>query len=145
MSSKGGEPGKGLLVSGSKPSGKADTDADLRDSVAMLVGGGYTNLGDDQSRAHFNQMASTLGTKKAQDLLLHIFLQNQRPGFAQMKPAERLQRFYDIPSSNAPTQETLDKLKAFGSGPQAGYSDSINLTNQTQQGNGLLLNSITKK
>lgn len=125
---------KPIMVQKEKPSGTFDQTADLRDDIGLLVGGGYTSFSDENARATFARIASVLGKQKASDLSLHIFLQNQRPGAQQMKPVERVSKFYDISSSNAAVKETLEKVKAFGTGPIAGYTDSIDFINQQQQG-----------
>jgi hypothetical protein len=130
--------GGGVLDKGvkrMKPSGSADQTADLRDSVSALVGGGYKSLTDDDSKANFSRIASLIGIKNAQNLFLHISQQNQRPGWNAMKPAERVSKFYDIPSSDPSTNGVLQNIKSFGSGPMAGYTDSVNYLNQIQQGN----------
>lgn len=123
---------------GTKVRTPADNDADLRDSVSLLVGGGFTDLKDENARANFLRIRTILNDdQKAQNLLTHIFLQNQRPGWQQMKPEQRVSSFYDINSSDKGTSELLQKIKSFGTGPVSGYTDSVNEVNQQQQGQGL--------
>jgi hypothetical protein len=139
----GGEKTGPLMVA-AKPKTPLDSTADLRDAVASLVGGGYTGLNDDASKGNFARIAGIVGLKKAQDLAIHIFQQNNRPELKALKPIDRVSKFYEIPSSNIPTNETLQQLKSFGSGVRSGYTDSINSVNQAQQGNPLAA-AIAKK
>lgn len=135
--SGGGNPAKGLVVMGKKGNTPADETADLRDSINALVGGGYKTLSDEDARGNFVKLAGILGTKAAQNLFIHISQQNQRPGWNQMKPAERVSNFYNINSNNPDVNPILQRVKSFGTGPLSGYTDSVNLVNQNQQGNGL--------
>jgi len=128
----GGDPVKGLAGKGGNSLNNA---GDIRDNIGVLVGGGYTNLSDDTARANFNGLVRTLGLKKAQDLTTHILRQNQRPEFQSLKPVDRISRFYDIQSPHVPTNEILQNIKSLGTGPRAGYTDSISLDSQQQQGN----------
>lgn len=130
LSVMGGDPVKGLVVGGKS----SDRSGDIRDSIGTLVGGGYTSLNDEAAKANFNNLVHILGQKKAQDLASHIFRQNQRPDFQTLKPVDRVSRFYDIQSSHIPTNEILQTVKSIGTGPRAGYMDSISIDNQKQQG-----------
>lgn len=139
VSTNTGKPAPGTedpkLVQKDRPGSTTDQTADLRDSVSLLVGGGYTSLSDPDARANYSRMVSIMGKERAQNMLTHIVLQNSRTGWDKMKPEERVGKFYDINSSHGPTDETIQQIKSFGSGPLAGYTDSINLINQHQQGN----------
>lgn len=138
VANSGGKTGDGLVVAAKKPSGKLDELADIRDSISSLVGGGYKTLSDDASKGAFTRLAGIVGLKKATDLFVHITQQNQREGWDKKTPAQRVGEFYNIPSTNPNVQEQLQKVKSFGSGPVAGYYDSISQAAQTQQGNGIV-------
>jgi len=118
-----------------KKNNSADDTADLRDSISILVGRGYTGLTDDDSKANFKRISNIIGQGAARDLLSHILIQNQRPELQGATPDARLTHFYDINSSNAPVQDILQKVKSFGSGTAAGFHDSVNKVAQQIQGN----------
>lgn len=128
-----GEPGKGL-VAATKRTTPIYKDSDVRDSIGVLVGGGYSGLNDSASQMHYQRIVDLLGAKKAQDLVSHIIIQNHRPDFQKMAPAERLGRFYDINSSNPGTNEILQKMKGMGTGVIPAYTGTAALESQRQQG-----------
>lgn len=132
MTPFGNPPGRKTALVVSKPAAQG---LDLRDLVGMLVGGGYTSLSDEDARNHFSKMQQIMGPAAANSMLVHILKQNQRPEFRNMKPEDRITNFYNIRSSHIPTDETLQSLKAIGTGPTSGYLQSSNLVNQRQQGN----------
>ena len=109
-------------------------EIDLRDSIAMLVAGGYKGLSDERSKAQFNRIANIVGPAAAQNIFIHIAKQNSRPEFQAMKPVDRVTNFYDIRSNHLPTDEIIQKVKALGTGPEAAYQQSSDLDNQRQQG-----------
>lgn len=128
-----GNPGSGLVAS-KRPRGPINDDVDVRDYISMLVGGGYRGLTDDQSQMAYQRLSEIVGQKKAQDLVSHIIIQNTRPEFQKMQPAERVQRFYDTSSSVPATNEILQKMKGLSTGVIPGYQQSSLLQSQRQQG-----------
>lgn len=127
------KPSTGLIAS-KRTRGPIVDDADVRDQISILVGGGYKGLHDETSQMAFQRLSDLLGQKKAQDLTSHIIIQNSRPDFQTMKPEQRLGRFYDINSSNPGTNEVLQKMKGLGTGVIPGYTGSSYLQAQRQQG-----------
>lgn len=129
----GGVPGKGL-VAATKRTTPVYQDSDLRDNIGILVGGAYKGLHDETSQLAFQRIKDLVGAKKAQDLVSHIIIQNNRPEFQAMKPAERVQKFYDINSSVPDTNEILQKMRGMGTGVLPAYQQSTYLPAQRQQG-----------
>jgi hypothetical protein len=110
-----------------------DETANLRDSIGALVGSGYTGLNANtppEIRAHVTHILNAMPAKDAQNLLTHISIQNQTPGVAALNPTQRLQRFYDIRSSQPGTDALIQKVKAFGTGPIAAFSETPEVLNQ---------------
>lgn len=130
----GGETGKGLVAATKRTKGPVADDVDVRDQIGILVGGGYNGLHDETSQMAFQRIRDLVGAKKAQDLVSHIIIQNQRSDFKTMPPAERLQRFYDINSANPDTNSILTKMRGLGTGVLPGYTGSSYLQAQRQQG-----------
>ncbi len=105
-----------------------DTTADLRDSINALVGSGLTKRGVNKDvDAEAARIMTLLGREQGQKLLTHIALFN---GTASGNPTQRLTRFYDINSSHPGTQELLQKVKSFATGPITGFRESTNVANQ---------------
>lgn len=110
-----------------------DQTAALRDSIGALVGSGYTSSNPNtppEIRAYVTHILNSMPAKDAQNLLTHISIQNQTPGVAALNPTQRLQRFYDIRSSQPTTDALIQKVKAFGSGPISAFSETPDVTNQ---------------
>lgn len=107
---------------------RLDTTADIRDSIAALVGSGLTKRGvNKEIDSHAARILALLPRNEAQKLLTHIQVFNSN---ASGNPTQRLQRFYDINSSNPDTQALLQKVKAFGTGPITGLRESTDVANQ---------------
>lgn len=105
-----------------------DTTADIRDSINALVGSGLTKRGVNRDvDAEAARIMTLLGREQGQKLLTHIALFN---GTASGNPTQRLTRFYDVNSSHPGTQEILQKVKSFGTGPITGFKESTNVANQ---------------
>jgi len=102
-----------------------DTTADIRDSLGVLVGGGYSSLTDDDSKANVKKLQGLLGEQQAQKLISHALLFNQRDDMKGKSPQERLAMFYSMGHPDKKVGGILQKVKAFGSGPQAGLNDSV--------------------
>jgi hypothetical protein len=122
-------PGNNPPNSGTFKSQRSPMDqlADVRDSIMALVGGGKTKIDDDETRGHWANLVDKLGPQKAQSLMTHIILQNQRPEFQGLKPQDRINAFYQINSSNPDVQPILEQTKSFGSGPN--LDSSFNISN----------------
>lgn len=126
--------GSGGLTGSKRTKGPISDDGDVRDQIGILVGGNYKALYDETSQLAFQRIATILGPKKAQGLVSHIIIQNQRPDFQKMQPAERVQRFYDIPSSVPANNDILQRMKGISTGVLPGYQQSTYLPAQRQQG-----------
>ena len=131
MTEKEGDPTEGdnpkLLFRGSSP---ADVTADVRDTLSFLAGKGYTSLSDKDARANYQILSKTIGTPLAQKLVNQVFLFNQRPEAKSYSPEKRVQVFYDIGSRDKDVNDYLGRVKAFGSGVNAGLNDSVLYGNQ---------------
>lgn len=118
-------PGAAQIAPGKTP---LDTTADIRDSINALVGSGLTKRGVNRDvDAEAARIMTLLGREQGQKLLTHIALFN---GTASGNPTQRLTRFYDVNSSHPGTQEILQKVKSFGTGPITGFKESTNVANQ---------------
>lgn len=118
-----------------KPSGfqrtALDDNADIRDSIGILVGSGLTKRGvNKEVDAHATRILKMLGPAAGQKLLTHIKVYNSRPDLAGQNPTQRLTRFYDIQSGDPGVQGLISKAKAFGTGPIAAYSETPDITAQ---------------
>lgn len=118
-------PGAAQIAPGKTP---LDTTADLRDSINALVGSGLTKRGVNRDiDAEAARIMTILGRDAGQKLLTHIQVYNAQ---ASGNPTQRLTRFYDVNSSHPGTQELLQKVKSFGTGPITGFKESTNVANQ---------------
>lgn len=112
----------------------SDSDADVRDSVAGLVGGGYKSVSDDVARGHMGRLITELGEDKARKLMTHIFIQNQRPEMQNIPVEAKLTKFYSTGASDPDIAGVIARTKALGSGPVSGFWDSSNKVNRVMGG-----------
>lgn len=132
-----GDPKKGELSEEmyiSKGRTPLDTTADLRDVISGLAGGGYTSLSDENARASYSRLRALLGDTKANKLMTHIFIQNQRPEVSKLPIEGRVKSFYDMPVADEEVGNTLKKVKSFGYGVLPGFRESHSQFNQQLAG-----------
>lgn len=112
-----------------------DDTADIRDDLALIVGGGNPSLKNDDVRGSFARMQSIMGQDKAAKLMDAIYLHSQRPEVMAMKtPEERINSFYSIGSSNQDIAPYIQRAKTFGYGVIPGFRDSRLLANMILSG-----------
>lgn len=122
----GTEPGTGVVKVSS-----ANDLANVRDSITALVGTGYNGTQqDDLTRGHVKLLLTTLPEGKAQNLLTHIALYNQRPDAASKSPVQKVQSFYDIIPTNPETNSIIQQAKNFSTGVMGGINSSPEIVNQ---------------
>lgn len=102
-----------------------DDTADVRDSLALIVGGGYNAISDDSIKAHVKRLQGLLGAPVAQKLVNHALLFNQREDIRGKSVKDRVDAFYNIPSGDEEVGGLLRKVKGFGYGTRAGLNDSL--------------------
>jgi hypothetical protein len=114
---------------------RLDDTADLRDSISVLLGKGYTaNPGDEDMKAHQARVLALLGPAAGQQLLSHLQVFNQRPGMDKLSPDERVQQLYSLGSQHPVVGPILNRVKSFGTGPTSGFRESVDVANQKLQG-----------
>lgn len=111
-----------------------DTTADIRDIISGMAGGGYTSLSDSAAAANYSRLRTLLGDAKANKLMTHIFIQNQRPGAANMPVEARVKSFYDLPVGDEEIAPIIGKAKNFGYGVLPGFRQSSSQLNQELSG-----------
>lgn len=111
-----------------------DDTADLRDLITGMVGKGYTDLSTDDAKSNYSRLRSLVGDATANKLMTHVFIQNQRPGAANLPVEAKIKEFYEIPSADTDISNVLGKVKTFGYGVLPGFRESSSFTNQQLAG-----------
>lgn len=111
-----------------------DSTADIRDIISGMAGGGYTRLSDPNAVANYSRLKGILGDARANKLMTHILIQNQRPGVANMPVEARVKSFYDLPVSDEEIAPIIGKAKTFGYGVLPGFRQSSSQLNQELSG-----------
>lgn len=111
-----------------------DSTADIRDIISGMAGAGYTRLSDQKAVANYNRLKTLLGDARANKLMTHIFIQNQRPGAANMPVEARVKSFYDIPVSDEEIAPIIGRAKSLGYGVLPGFRQSSSQLNQELSG-----------
>lgn len=107
---------------------------DLRDRLAELAVKGHMLKPDDKA-AMLSYLTSTLGQDKAQKLMTHAYIFNQRPDVQNLSPEEKIRSFYTIGSNDPDIQDVITKTKNLGYGPVQGFHTSVsNLNQEIQKG-----------
>jgi len=110
---------------------KLDDMAAIRDSISALAAAGYNGSKMSEGlRGHASRILGMLPADVAHKLLTHLALQGQREGTESLSPAARLQRFYDIESSDPATNAILQRAKAFGTGPMSAFRETPDIVSQ---------------
>lgn len=125
-----GDPAKGsdgLILTAQKP--QIDTDFDIRDRLAELVGKGNA-LGADDKAAIYGSLVSALGKEKAAKIMNHAYIFNQRGDMQTLPLEERLKSLYTIGSNDPEIAQILAKTKSLGYGVVPGLRESSSALNQ---------------
>lgn len=136
VSPKTGDPVKGELNEKTTLNAHRaglDSNLDVRDRLAELVGKGNVLLPEDKV-AIYGNLVATLGQDKAQKVMNHAFLFNQRPDVQKLPLEEKLKAFYTIGSNDPDVSQLIAKSKALGYGVLPGLRGSVSDLNQAIQG-----------
>src|SRR5687767_5454141 len=77
----------------SKSRGPLEDSVRVRDLISGLVGGGYTDLTNDDAQKNFAGLQSVLGRAKANEILQKIVIHNQDPRYKAKPIEERITTF----------------------------------------------------
>lgn len=100
-----------------------DTNFDLRDRLAELVGRGNSLVGDDKA-AIYGWLKGQLGDSKAQKILNHAYIFNARPEVQKLPLEDKLRAFYTIGSSDPDVMDVINRTKNLGYGVVPGARTS---------------------
>ncbi len=119
---------KAMTERGTIPAKKNEVDdaAEIRDIINYMVGSGGTNFAADQAaKNNLSVLSGIVGRERAQKLAMSAYMFNQRQVGANMSPEQRISTFYSMGSRDPDTQELI-KRASFGTGPVAGYYNTVN-------------------
>lgn len=105
---------------------------DLRDRLAELAVKGHMLKPDDKA-AMLGYLTSTLGKDKAQKLMTHAYIFNQRPEVQRLSPEEKIRAYYTIGSNDPDIMDVINKTRNLGYGPLEGFRTSHSQLNQAVQ------------
>jgi len=108
-------------------------DFDVRDRLAELVGKGNTLAGDDRN-AIYENLVSSLGPQKAQKVMAHAYMFNQRPEVQGLPVEDKLRAFYAVGSNDPDVGGLIAKSKSLGYGALQGFRQSNSAMNQLLAG-----------
>jgi hypothetical protein len=99
--------------------------ADIRDALAHVVAGGYTDFSNKDVQANYKYIARLVGASRAERLFVQAFSFNQKPGNNKPGGADKIQQFYNTGSSDPETDKTMTAIKNFGGGVKSGFQSSV--------------------
>ena len=108
--------------------------ADVRDLLSMIAGGGHTSLGDPEVKKVYGRLSQIVGAPAAQKLANQAFLFGQRPETKTMTPQQRVEGFFSLGSNDGEVAEYLKQGKGMGYGIVDGFRNSPLLHNRQMQG-----------
>lgn len=108
-------------------------DFDVRDKLAELIGKGNALSGDDRN-AIYDTLVKSLGPQKAQKVMAHTYMFNQRPEVQGLPVEDKLRSFYTIGSNDSDVGGLIAKSKSLGYGPVQGFRTSNSAMNQLLAG-----------
>lgn len=132
-----GDPVKGdlddskMLLSPKKP--QIDQNLDLRDRLASLVGAG-NNINPDDKAALYGDLKRLLGDAKAQKVIEHAYIFNNRQDVQKLPIEEKLNSFYTMGSRDPEVMEIIGRTKNLGYGILPGFRNSVSKLNETLAG-----------
>lgn len=122
-----------LRVGGVTPTVPNKGEFDIRDRLAELVGKGNTLSPDDKS-AIYGSLVSSLGKDKAEKIMTHAYIFNNRPDVVKLPLADKLRAFYTIGSNDPDVNAVISKSKTLGYGAVPGFQQSASSINQNLSG-----------
>jgi hypothetical protein len=106
------------------PKTAANDQADTRDILSMIAGGGHTSLSDPEVQKAYQRLSQITGAPAAQKLVNQAFLYNQRPETKGFNPEQRVQGFFSLGSNDSEVAEHLRQGKGLGYGVLPGFRGS---------------------
>lgn len=122
-----------LRVTGNTPAVPNKGEFDIRDRLAELVGKGNT-LNPDDKAAIYGSLAASLGKDKAEKIMTHAYIFNNRPDVIKLPLADKLRAFYTIGSNDPDVNAVISKSKTLGYGAIPGFQQSASSINQGLSG-----------
>lgn len=113
-------------------------DFDIRDRLAELVGKGNALAPDDKA-AIYGSLVASLGKDKAEKVMSHAYLFNNRPDIVKLPSEDKIRAFYTIGSNDPDVNAIISKSKTLEYGPIAGFRQSASSINQGLSGQAPLL------
>lgn len=110
-----------------------DNSLDIRDRLAELVGKGNA-LTESEKSSIYGSLIQLIGQDKAQKVMNHAYLFNNRPDIQKLPIEEKLRTFYDIGSNDSDVNQIMSKTKAVGYGVIPGFRDSVSDINSQLSG-----------
>lgn len=114
---------------GSDPKVPVRVDFDIRDRLAELVGRGNSISPDDKA-AIYGNLVSSLGRERADKVMNHAYIFNQRGDVQGLPLEEKLRSFYTIGSNDPDVGSIISKSKTLGYGAVPGFRESVSDINQ---------------
>lgn len=114
----------------SRSRGPIENSVEVRDLISGLVGGGYTNLANEDAQKNFVRLQSILGRPKANELVQKIMIHNQDPRYKAKPIEERVTTFYDQQKGDP----VVGDARSLGYGVLPSFRTSPNVLLQTLQG-----------
>lgn len=108
-------------------------DFDIRDQLAALVGKGNALNADDKT-AIYGSLTAALGRDKAEKIMTHAYLFNNRPDVVKLPLEDKIRAFYRIGSNDPDVNAVITKSKTLGYGPLPGFRQSASSLNQELSG-----------
>jgi hypothetical protein len=108
-----------------KSQSNADDDADVRDMLSILVGAGKGGLKPDDQAAVISRLQTILGKDKANKLINHAAIFNERTDVKAKTAQQRISQFYDMGSRDPDVNTLINKTKQLAQGPIAGTKQSV--------------------
>lgn len=131
-----GDPVKGTVEETATYHGgtpQIDLDVDMRDKLAELVGKGNALLPDDKAGI-YGRLTALMGKDKAQKIMNHAYIFNQRPDVQKLPLEDKLKAFYTIGSNDPDVAKIMARSKSLGYGVVPGFRGSNSSLNQELQG-----------
>lgn len=122
-----------LRVAGNAPVVPNKGEFDVRDRLAELIGKGNTLSPDDKS-AIYGSLVSSLGKDKAEKIMTHAYIFNNRPDMVKLPLVDKLRAFYTIGSNDPDVNAIISKSKTLGYGAIPGFQQSASSINQNLSG-----------
>jgi hypothetical protein len=116
------------------PKTAANDQADTRDILSMIAGGGHTSLSDPEVQKAYQRLSQITGAPAAQKLVNSVFLYGQRPEVKNYTPEQRVAGFYDLGSNDSEVATYLRQGKGIGYGVLNGFRASPLIGNMALTG-----------